>query len=572
VNWKYIPVGIFSVFLLLPVETTAANKTLVAAREAAGHGEWEQAADLAGRVIAEDESNDDAWALLGESQLALGDTGNAISTFEKAVSLEPRQALAVLTLTTYYLKQNKFEEAERVVAAAEKRDEQKKIDEIKVARGLIYANEGKFADATRILVSAAEKNPKNPIYQQILARLYNDVGVKERAEEYYAKAWKLSQRDLQLAYEYALVLMDLQKYNEALELFRQVQEKDPENKTVDYLIGRLYFASHKWGEAAAQFEKAARKRPDHYYTHLLLGRSILEMAKAEKKNYYRQAEISFRKAHNLKPERAEVLPYLGEVLLTQARLFYQRAVAGTDTLPGAVAALCDSTIQLSEEAITFDTTLAGVYSLIARAYNKGGNLDSSICYSRLQLSLTPDDDIELARLVNALQRKKDLPGLIETLRPEFMKLDWTPPSISPDSSTTPTDTVAAKPAVTPQGEFIEKFAAVFTNALMETGASSEAREVLRKMLAYNPYWRDGYSLDAYIDLKKSNYAGAVPILAAGVKACPDDAELWLLLGDCHYFSDPKKKENVKRAKDCYFKAKQLGNAAAAEKYEQLSKF
>ena len=74
-----------------------------------------------------------------------------------------------------------------------------------------------------------------------------------------------------------------------------------------------------------------------------------------------------------------------------------------------------------------------------------------------------------------------------------------------------------------------------------------------------------------MELKKQNWNGAIPILQAGVKNCPDNGDLWLSLGDSHYFADPKNKDNVKKAKDCYQKGKQLGNKDAAEKYDQLSK-
>ncbi len=570
---KFIIILVFGGLGLLSSNANAANKALIAARAAAAHGEWEQVGFLVQNVVGADESIAEGWALWGDAKLALGDTAGAIDMYETAIIQEPRQAASVLALTTHYLSLSKLHEAERVVSAAERRDEKGKIDEIKVARGLILSKQGNFPDALRILATSAEKNPKNYLYQQIIARLYNDAGVKEQAREYYDKAWKLSQKEPQLAYEYGLVLVDLHEYNEALNLFKQVQEADPENKSVDYLIGRLYFAAKQYGEAATQFEAAAKKRPEHYFTHLLLGRSIYEMAKAEKKNYYHQAELPLRKAVSLKPDRLDAKPLLGEILMTQARLYFQRAVAaGADTIPGMVAALCDSSIGLAKESLTFDSSLAGVHSLIARAFNKAGNLDSSITYSKLQLTVTPDDELEFKRLINSLQRKKDMPGLIETLRPAFTKHDWTPVVTPPDSLQAKTDSTSALAQKTPQQLFITGFGAVFVNALTETGANAEAKAAINTMIGCDPTWRDGYSFGAYIDLKKENYSAAIPILQAGVKACPTADDLWLLLGDCQYFSNPKSKDNLKKARDSYYKAMQLGNKAAAEKFEQLKKY
>ena len=577
-NWTHrvfrgVQLVILACIAFLPAHVFAANKAMDAARKAAQHGEWEQVGFLVQNVVGADESNADGWALWGDAKLALGDTAGAMAMYETAITHEPRQATSVLALTTHYLSLNKIDEANRVVSAGERRDEKGKIDEIKVARGLILSKQGNFPDALRILATSAEKNPKNYLYQQILARLYNDAGVKEQAKSYYEKAWNLSQKDPQLAFEYGLVLVDLKEYNEALGLLKQVQEADLENKSVDYLIGRLYFAARQWGEAAAQFEAAAKKRPQHYFTHLLLGRSIFEMAKAEKKNYYHQAEISFRKAISLRPDRTDAKPLLGEVLMTQARLYFQRAVAsGTDTVPGMVNALCDSSIGLAEESLVLDSTLSGVHSLIARAFNKTGNLDSSIYYSKMQLSITPNDDVEFKRLINSIQRKKDMPGLVETLKPAYEKLNWTPTIAPVDSSSPGLDSGLSIAVKSPEQLFIAGFGAIYVNALMETGANAEARTTINAMIGKDPTWKDGYSFGAYIDLKKENYLGAIPILQAGVKACPNADDLWLLLGDSQYFSNPKSKENIKRARDSYLKAKQLGNKMAAEKYEQLSKY
>ena len=507
-------------------------------------------------AIGLDESDAAAWALWGDALMALGDTSEAVDRYEKAISLSPKLPSPVLELTRYYLQNDKMTEAERVVAAAEKKDEKGKVDEIKVARGMIFARQGNFPEATCILVNAAAKNSDNPLYPQILARLYNDSGVKEQAAIYYENAWKLAPGDPSLAYEYALVLQDLGRYNEALDLFKVVQEKDPENKTVDYMIARLYYAAGRWGEAAAQFKKATEKRADHFLSQYLLGKAVFEYSKAEKVNYYRQAEEALRKALELKPNRADVALTLAEVLNIEGRLAYQMAV--TDTIPAQAAAQCDTCIRLLRETLTFNPATKGVNSYLARAWMKLGNLDSTIYYSRLQLAEKPEDPVELARLISSLQRKKDFPGLVETFKPYYDLLDWNYRKAEGDTS------------VLPQDKFLEKYAAIYASALVESGQAAQARDLLNTLQAYAPKWKEGYSLNAYIDLRKQNYAGAVPILQAGVRALPDDADLWLLLGDSIYFSNPKSRENIKKAKDAYLRASQLGNKDAKEKYDQLS--
>ena len=593
---------------IVPTASAAKNETLDRAREAARHQEWEQAADLAQKAASEDPNNEDAWALLGDMQMANGDTSSAVASYGKALQLDPKLPGAVLPLTMYYLDQSRVDDADRVVTAAEEKDKKGKYDEIKVARGQIHAARGDMAEATRILASATRKNPKNSLYPQILARIYENKRVLDLAEKYYADAWALSPGDPVLAYEYALVLQDLKKYNEALELFKQVQEKDPSNRNVDYMIGRLYFAARRWAEAATQFERACEKRPDHFLSHYLLGKSYLEFSRAEKLNFYPQAEAALRRAHELKPERKDVTALLAEVLATEGKLYYQRASADTlgakgplndvflvvarrrythSTVPAAQddelnsalrkakltdslaqdmvrkldekAALLDSAIRLSHQAFLADSGAPFALSQMGRAWDKLGNLDSAVHYAEAQHRLTPEDANELARLVNVRQRRKDDQALVDLLRPHYEALDWSVPKAAADT------------ASTPQDKFLERYAGVYVNSLVETGKSAQAREALRAMLKCRPGWCDGHALNAYIDLRRQDYAGAIPTLQAAVRDCPKNADLWVSLGDSWYFSGPRYKENVAQAKEAYIRACELGANDGCDKFRQLSR-
>jgi tetratricopeptide (TPR) repeat protein len=593
---------------IVPSVRAAKNETLERARAAASHQEWEQAAQLAQQAANEDPSNEDAWALLGETQMANGDTTAAVASYVKALDLNPKLPSAVLALTGYYLEQGRVNAADSVVTAAEAKDKKGKYDEIKVARGEIYAARGDMAEATRILASATRKNPKNPLYPQILARIYMSKHVLDLAEKYYADAWALSPGDPVVAYEYGLVLQDLKKYNEALELFKQVQEKDTSNRSVDYMIGRLYFAARRWAEAATQFERAVEKRPDHFLSFYLLGRSYYEFSRAEKLNFYPQAEKALRGAHELKPARKDVTALLSDVLATEGKIYYQRELADTlgtkgplsdlflvvakrhythSTVPAAQdeelksalrktrlsdslaqdmvqkldakAALLDSSILFSREAFQMDSAAPQALGQIGRSWDKLGNLDSAAYYAKAQWKLTPDDANEFARLVNVLQRLKDQPGLMDLLRPQFEGLDWSVPKPAGDTTSAPQD------------KFLERYAGVYVNALIETGKSTQARETLRTMLKYKPDWCDGHALNAYIDLRRQDYEGAIPTLQAAVRACPKDADLWVSLGDSWYFANPKKKDNVTKAKEAYKRGCELGAPDGCEKFQQLNR-
>ncbi|MBU0508979.1 tetratricopeptide repeat protein [bacterium] len=570
--------------------TTAAqaakNEALDKAREAASHDEWEDAMHWAQQAVELEPKNEDAWALLGNTQMALGDTTSAVGSWEKAVSYDPRHTGAVLALTDHYLESNRVVDAERVVAAGEEKDKKGRIDEIKVARGLIFAHAGNMPEATKILASATAKNPKNPLYPQILARIYESKQVYDLAEKHYADAWALAPGDPVLAFEYGVVLQQQKKYKEALDLFKVVQEKDPNNKTVDYLVGRLYFAAGRYVEAARQFEMAVEKRPDHFLSNLLLGRSYYELSKSEKVDFYEKAVEWLRKASELKPDREDVKVLLAEVLLTRSRVSYAQAgqadqadvesdlmrllyqrnleelhgLVGNDKeLQAAIdkvlvkltserqeeakrrAKLLMLGIEYAREALTLNPTLPGAHGHIARCFDKLGLLDSAVVYQRVQYEMTPDDKTEFKRLVNMTQRLNRQGDLITLLQPMMG------------------DTA-----------MLARYGLILANAQIETANYNDARATIKQIVEYDPTYCDAHQLNAYIDLKRERYAEAIPALRAGVRSCPKESSLWVYLGDCLYFSNPKDKDTVKEAKEAYTKACALHNPDGCEKKEQVT--
>lgn len=525
------------------------------ARSAARNGDWITAMQMTQAVLRGDPSNADGHALTGDYHWANGDSVKAAESYEKALKNNPKQPGALINLTQYYVQEQRFPDAERIIAAAESKDPKGKVDEIAAARGMLSAAQGNFAEATKLLVNLATKRPDNPLYPILLARLYNGKGVKEQANQYYADAWKLNPGDMDLAYEYALVLQDLQDYDRALEVMKVVQDKNQDNKTVDYMIGRLYYAAGQWGEAARNLQMAVDKRPDHFLSQYLLGKATVEYSKAERKNLYRNAEMPLRVAHDLRPERADVLVSLNELLEIQGRLNLQFALA--DTVAARTAAFCDTALIYFRELAVNDPAYKGIHANMAKVWAKLGNLDSTIVHCQLELERNPEDATSLSRLVNAQQRKKDYAGLTATLRPVYDRLDWS--AAAPDSG-----------QADPRADFISRYASVLANALQETGQTQVEREILQGLLRHDPRWKDGHVLNAMVDLRRNNYGGAILVLEPAVEALPRDGDLWVMLGDSYYFSNPKHKPTVLKAKDCYLKASQLGNRDGREKFNQLA--
>lgn len=624
----------FRLSILSPVALTlfcaglalaAKNEPLDRARELAKSGDWDQVQALAEQATDLDPKSDEGWRLRGRAGLFFGDTTTAISYFEKALQLNPKQPDAVVDLTTLYVTMNKVEDANRIVAAAETKDPKGKIDEIKVSRALILGKEGKIGEATPILASATAKHPENPLYPLMLARIYANANVTQLASDNYDKAWDLDEGNPDIAFEYGQTLLTLKQYDEADKLFKIVQERDPDNKQVDYLRGRLRFAAKRYLEASTEFQKAVDKEPENFLANYWLGRSYIDFSKAEKKNLYAAAIAPLHMALTLKPDRIDIAASLAEAEYYVGRsIFYvaqQESLSADSRMRMAdeydkqadVYAAMSRTIRPpvppippidpgigipevpppppipSEELTALQVSLAGqyrsaavalrippasefvddslrnqltelavgtmvyavssapdlakqqdVHANIARAYDKLGKLEQAVIHTERQLEMTPGSQSDVTRKVSLLQRMNDQAKLAEYLA-----------------------VLAADTAL------LDKYGLIMVNAYIETKQYDQAREAAHKVIARDPGNCDAHQLNAYIDLKRERYGAAISALLEGVKACPNNSDLWVFLGDSYYFSDENDKPTVQKAKDAYCKACNLGNSTGCEKCEQI---
>jgi len=719
-------------FGLVAHQSLAANPPLDKARDLAKTGDWEEVQALALEGTNLEPKNDEAWRLRGRAELFFGDTTAAIGFYEQALALNNKQADAVVDLTTVYVAMNRLTDADRIVAAAEKKDPKGKIDEIKVSRALILGKQGKIGEATPILASATAKHPENPLYPLMLARIYNNANVTALAKDNYAKAWSLDEGNPDIAFEYGQTLLTLKEYDEADKLFKIVQERDPDNKQVDYLRGRLRFAAKRFAEASAEFQKAVDKDPDNFLANYWLGRSFVDLSKAEKKNFYAAAMAPLRKALALRPERADISLSLAEAeyfvgrstfftsqqdsisedsrlrladefkkqaesyeamardvkppvppkppvpvvdpnggvppipeppVLTEAE-YSAQMLALASRYRSAEISLRDRAAKLDGkhplrtellelsaatmlQAVNSAPELAkqqDVYASIARAFDKLEKFDSALTYTDKQLEITPSSSSDITRKVSLLQRINDQARLADYLEViisaapseeqglakiagwrdngnkntesfRISKKEWTirwvtsPLSVGGTSVAMPfsftihradgelVDLAAniigsdtGSTVIRESGEFylainssqpytidvftkkpsmLEQYGLILVNACIETKQDERARANVQKVIARDPSNCDAHQLNAYIDLKRERYNAAISALLEGVKACPNNSDLWVFLGDSYYFSNENDKPTVQRAKDAYCRAGSLGNAVGREKCEQI---
>ena len=136
-----------------------------------------------------------------------------------------------------------------------------------------------WAGAEKELKRALELDPNSPLVNVAYSNYLANVGRPDEALSYAIRAQEtdpMSQPGT-LAYAYFLA----HQYGKAIELFRKVLEKNPNNAQPHALIGEAYLAKEMYGESVAEIQKAVAldntpqrwdRHPMLAYTYAMTGR------------------------------------------------------------------------------------------------------------------------------------------------------------------------------------------------------------------------------------------------------------------------------------------------------------
>jgi tetratricopeptide (TPR) repeat protein len=307
---RFEPILLMFVLLILVEQ---GGRTHASADLGASATDWESVIESAQASLLRDPRSMEALRMLGEANIALGDTLQGIRHLKQALSIEPHDPPCLVMLVENLLARGEINEADKYVAAAEAKDNRGRIWEIKATRASILAVQGQLPQALRILSEAAAKNPDNSLYPKLLARLYKDRDIFELSIDYYRRAIALDMDNAALRFELAHVLLDDKQFEEAMTEFKVVRERDPSNLEVNYQIGKLYFAAGHLEDAVEPLKAAAHDRPEHFLSHYLLGQTLRRLGRLE------EAEISLKRSVEIRPLRRDVQKLLAKNLAEEKK-------------------------------------------------------------------------------------------------------------------------------------------------------------------------------------------------------------------------------------------------------------
>jgi tetratricopeptide (TPR) repeat protein len=286
-----------------------------------------------------------------------------------------------------------YAQGERALAAGRYAEAQRSYEQLRALQperaevharlGLIYFQQGRFADALPSLRRALELAPALPNLGALTAMSLSELGRHQEAVAGLEEAFRQLAGDRALRRLVGLHLQrsytDLDRDADAVAVALELSRAYPDDPEVLYHTGRLF-----GNYAYLQTTKLARVAPESTWLHQAAGEAnesqgLLDQAIAE----YRQVLVQA-------PKRPGIHFRIGRVLLT-------RAAQGN----GDVAAETEAAAEFEQE-LRIDPTNANAAYELGELQRKSGKLDEAILYFERAVAAYPEFDEALVGLGRAL--------------------------------------------------------------------------------------------------------------------------------------------------------------------------
>lgn len=306
-----------AMLLALVLVSAAGADDLKDGRDALNAGRYDEA--LRSFEKAANQGRAEGRAGVGQVHLRRRQLPKAMEAFELAQKMDPNLALAYYGQGEVLRRQAKCAEALPLLQKATDLD--RKFPEAQLALGECYVATSKHQQATealnrglnwgpkwrpRFLVAlgdaelardslrdagifytkAREESPEDPTPRRALGDFYVKRGTFELAVPEYQAAIEKDTADVDLRYKLGQALFYAQRYNEALDVWRDVVVRDPEFPAGQYSLGDLYYRSgqadpRRYHDAKPHLEKYVQLAPEDPRGWSVLGRTLYHLGERD---------------------------------------------------------------------------------------------------------------------------------------------------------------------------------------------------------------------------------------------------------------------------------------------------
>ena len=239
--------------------------------------------------------------LLGLAYEAMGNSPQALKSYESAAKADPENPDRYLDYTRLLMDLDRYGEAAQIVQQGMKNTPDAYALNLRL--GSIQMTQGQYDDARQSFQKAIQTHPEITLGHIALAQSYMRQGRDREALQVLTDSRKTLTPDAMLEYMYGLVLSHISQREEAIAAFKRSIALSPEVAEPHYELGKLYFESGLTQPARIEFERVLELAPQHANAHYQLSRiyqrlgystKSKEMAQETQQILQRQREEALR--------------------------------------------------------------------------------------------------------------------------------------------------------------------------------------------------------------------------------------------------------------------------------------
>jgi tetratricopeptide (TPR) repeat protein len=267
-------------------------------------------------------------------------------------------------------------------------------------------------------MSLCEPEDRDEIFLDI-AMEYQNLGLTKEAIDILKEAISTNPQNEGALYEIAFLYDQLGDYKNAIKCYTDFIDENPYSYTAWYNLGNAHSKLEDFDKAVQAYDYAVLINAEFGPAHFNMANAYLSQEK------FHKAIEHFHECIKLDGEDAMALCYLGEAHeqlseLELARHYYKRALELTPMLAeawlglGIIEDLEGNTreaITLIQKALNYDQENAGIYHVLAGAYEKVNENELAKANYIISLDLDPNDEECLSDYVDLLIEESPLEAL-----------------------------------------------------------------------------------------------------------------------------------------------------------------
>ena len=364
----------------------------------------------------------DLWNRLAYTYHGMKQYDKAITTYEKALTVDPKHLMARKYLGILYLNKKDFASAEKEFKRLIKDFPDNHIGWYQM--GYLFRNKGEWKKAIDCYMKASvigKKDGSGGDADSLVeaALVYEHLGDKERSRSLFREARKRAPGWYRPVFKLGTLALDEFKYDEAAKMFHHALELDPTNYRIYNSLGCALAFDGKEDKAAIAFRNAVKFNPRFALGWGNLAETMRMMGNPEKAFEYNMKSL------RLNPRSPNQLTNIGRHYLVKndlekARKFIDKAVEidpsyafawstkgllmiGVGDLKSAEKYLLKATSLDKEDSSTW-TNLAEVYK---RTGEKKKRVEALKMASKAHKGSRPEDLYRIAHSLETMGHKKE---------------------------------------------------------------------------------------------------------------------------------------------------------------------